>query len=120
MVGREAKKMRPGNGICFGRAIQLKKLNATLQEDCSSSDRSIEYHSLGKSIVELIWPHAVKHDAVKKFVTKHKSAEEFTVHAQIPPPCESPSVQAVTGSATGTDDASRQGPPCVGFRTIRC
>ena len=110
MVGRAAKKNAARKWhICFGRATQQKKLSATLEDACSSSDRSIEYHSLGKSLVELIWPLAVKYDAVKKFVAKHTSAEEFTVHAQIPPLCESPPVQAVAGSANGTDDASRQG-----------
>jgi hypothetical protein len=29
-------------------------------------------------LVELIWPLAAKYDAVKKFVTIHTSAEEFT------------------------------------------
>ena len=110
MVSRAAKITAARTWhIYFGSAKQLKKFSAKLEDACSSSDRSIEYHSLGASYVELIWLNAVKYDAVKSFVARHTSAKKFTVVPQIPPLCESPPVQAAPGSANGTDDTPRQG-----------
>ena len=110
MVSRAQKKIAARTWhIYFGGLKQLQKYSAKLDKAIPKLYISIEYHCIGTSYVELIWQNAVKYDAVKAFVARHTSAENFTVVPQIPPLCESPPVQAAPGSANGTDDTSRQG-----------